>query len=53
MEQSYVILKDVRKTYHMGEVSINAVDGVNFEIKKGEFVVIVGPSTALIETSPI
>ena len=30
----------------MGEVSINAVDGVNFEIKKGEFVVIVGPSGA-------
>lgn len=46
MEQSYVILKDVRKTYHMGEVSINEVDGVNFEIKKGEFVVIVGPSGA-------
>ena len=46
MEQSYVILKDVRKTYHMGEVSINAADGVNFEIKKGEFVVIVGPSGA-------
>ena len=46
MEQSYVILKDVRKTYHMGEVSINAADGVTFEIKKGEFVVIVGPSGA-------
>lgn len=46
MEQSYVILKDVRKTYHMGEVSINEADGVNFEIKKGEFVVIVGPSGA-------
>ena len=46
MEQSYVILKDVRKTYHKGEVSINAADGVNFEIKKGEFVVIVGPSGA-------
>ena len=37
MEQSYVILKDVRKTYHMGEVSINAADGVNFEIKKENF----------------
>ena len=46
MEQSYVTLKDVRKTYHMGEVSIHAVDGVNFEIQKGEFVVIVGPSGA-------
>ena len=39
-------LKDVKKTYQMGEVKIHAVDGVSFEIKKGEFVVIVGPSGA-------
>ena len=30
----------------MGEVEIRAVDGINFEIGKGEFVVIVGPSGA-------
>ena len=30
----------------MGEVSIHAVDGMNFEIEEGEFVVIVGPSGA-------
>lgn len=30
----------------MGEVTIHAVDGINFEITKGEFVVIVGPSGA-------
>lgn len=41
-----VELKDVKKTYKMGEVEIHAVDGVSFEIKKGEFVVIVGPSGA-------
>lgn len=41
-----VKLKDVRKTYRMGEVSINAVDGVSFTIEEGEFVVIVGPSGA-------
>jgi len=41
-----VELKDVKKTYQMGEVKIHAVDGVSFEIKKGEFVVIVGPSGA-------
>ena len=40
MEQSYVILKDVRKTYHMGEVSINAVDGVNFEIFWEEWILL-------------
>ena len=39
-------LKGVKKTYQMGEVKIHAVDGVSFEIKKGEFVVIVGPSGA-------
>ena len=30
----------------MGEVEIHAVDGVDFEINEGEFVVIVGPSGA-------
>ena len=43
---SFVCLRNVRKTYHMGEVSIHAVDGMNFEIEEGEFVVIVGPSGA-------
>ncbi len=43
---SFVEFKDVYKTYHMGEVDINASDGVSFEIEKGEFVVIVGASGA-------
>ncbi|WP_310602864.1 ABC transporter ATP-binding protein [Anaerosporobacter sp.] len=43
---SFVELKEVRKTYHMGEIDIHAVDGVEFAIEKGEFVVIVGPSGA-------
>lgn len=43
---SFVELRDVKKIYHMGEVDIPAVDGVNFQIEKGEFVVIVGPSGA-------
>ncbi len=36
----------VEKVYPMGEMTIKAVDGVNFEILSGEFVVIVGPSGA-------
>lgn len=44
--EPFVCLKDVRKTYRMGEVTIHAVDGMNFDIEKGEFVVIVGPSGA-------
>lgn len=42
----FVTMENVKKTYHMGEVSIHAVDGVNMEIKEGEFAVIVGPSGA-------
>lgn len=43
---SYIEFTDVRKTYHMGEVSINALDGVTFSIEKGEFVIIAGASGA-------
>ena len=42
----FVELKDIRKTYKMGEVEIKAVDGISFSVEKGEFVVIVGPSGA-------
>lgn len=42
----FVELKDVKKEYKMGEVSIMAVDGINISIEKGEFVIIVGPSGA-------
>jgi putative ABC transport system ATP-binding protein len=38
--------KNVKKTYKIGEQDFNALDGVNFEINKGEFVVILGPSGA-------
>ncbi|MCD7736495.1 MAG: ABC transporter ATP-binding protein [Lachnospiraceae bacterium] len=43
---AYVKLEHVTKIYRMGEVEIHAVDGIDFEIMKGEFVVIVGPSGA-------
>lgn len=42
----FVELLGVTKTYTMGEVKIHAVDGVDFTIEKGEFVVIAGPSGA-------
>ena len=42
----FVELKQVKKIYQMGEVTIPAVDGIDFEIEKGEFAVIVGPSGA-------
>ena len=39
-------LKNVRKTYVIGEQKYNALDGINLSIDKGEFVVILGPSGA-------
>ncbi|MDE6312913.1 MAG: ABC transporter ATP-binding protein [Lachnospiraceae bacterium] len=43
---SFVEFQDVAKTYKMGEVDIHALQGVNFQIEKGEFCVIVGASGA-------
>ena len=42
----YVSLQDVTKTYKMGEVTIKAADGISFDVEKGEFVIVVGPSGA-------
>ncbi len=44
--EDFVQLTNITKVYQMGEVEIRAVDGIDFSIKKGEFVVIVGPSGA-------
>ena len=38
--------QNVGKTYHMGEVEINALHDTSFEVERGELVVIVGPSGA-------
>lgn len=42
----FIKLEDVKKTYHMGEVEIHALDGIGFTIQEGEFVAVVGPSGA-------
>lgn len=38
--------KNIMKSYTMGDITINASNGVNFEVNRGEFVVIVGASGA-------
>lgn len=43
---SYVEFQNVKKTYGSGQTAINALDGVDFQIEKGEFCVIVGASGA-------
>ena len=43
---SLVEFKNVYKRYKMGEVVINAVDGISFSMDEGEFAVVVGASGA-------
>lgn len=43
---AFIEFQNVCKTYKMGEVEIHALQGVDFEIEKGEFCVIVGASGA-------
>lgn len=43
---AYIEFQNVKKTYKVGEVLINALQGVNFSIDKGEFVIIIGASGA-------
>jgi putative ABC transport system ATP-binding protein len=43
-KKTVIRLKNVWKTYHMGDISLDVLKGVNVEINSGEFVVITGPS---------
>ena len=43
---AFVEFQNVGKTYHMGEVRIDALRDASFTVEKGELVVIVGPSGA-------
>ncbi len=43
---SFIELESVYKKYQMGEVTINALDGVSFSVEQGELCMVVGPSGA-------
>ena len=44
--KSFIELKNVKKTYIVGDKNFNALDGVSLNINEGELVVILGPSGA-------
>lgn len=45
-DEKWIAFEDVTKIYYTGETEIRALAGMNFEIKEGEFVLVVGPSGA-------
>ena len=46
MTQNYIVLRNVVREYHSGQISVRAADGITFSLDKGKFSVIVGPSGA-------
>ncbi len=44
LEPAVIQLKDVYRTYHMGDQVLNALDGVSLEIQRNEYVAVVGSS---------
>ena len=44
IEQNVVRTRDVKKVFTMGKISLEALKGINLEIKRGEYISIMGPS---------
>lgn len=44
MKKTIIKLENVWKTYSMGDVKVNALNGLNLDVMEGEFLAIMGPS---------
>jgi putative ABC transport system ATP-binding protein len=44
MAGTFIEAVDLRKTYHVGKIEVEALRGISFSVQKGEFVSVVGPS---------
>ena len=46
MSKDYIVLTDVVREYHSGQITVRAADGITFSLDKSRFNIIVGPSGA-------
>src|ERR1700678_4437603 len=44
MADAFIEARELRKTYHIGKIEVEALRGISFDVQKGEFVTVVGPS---------
>lgn len=44
MPGAFIEARDLRKTYHIGKIEVQALRGISFNVERGEFVSVVGPS---------
>ena len=44
MNDVLVSVQDARKDFHVGKITVNALRGLDLEVRKGDFLAIVGPS---------
>ncbi len=44
MKKTIIEVKSLKKDFHVGEITVHALKGINLEIKEGEFVAIMGTS---------
>jgi putative ABC transport system ATP-binding protein len=44
VDRSIIRVRDLRKTYRIGDIEVHALRGVNLEVGRGEFLAVVGPS---------
>jgi len=44
IENAQILVKNVKKIYHTGDLDVHALNGINLRVKKGAFKMILGPS---------
>ncbi len=44
MSEPIISIRDLKKSYHIGEIDVHALRGVNLDVDRGEFLSVVGPS---------